>query len=353
MNIEHTSLDSRLGSDLTQRSVPLTDNDRDQGNESRDLSRSSDSTTDRAKNFTLVEEYTANHQSETITRSVPFLSCRLDDNEKELTHQLTQAMFQVTTAQEQNDSFKTYMRSLEFLNVVLVPLRRELYSSVLIQDLPQDTILPLGRMKTTLNSEMTLYGIGRAAGLKKRNGDEVRDFAPLNGIPAPNVLRADNLIPDPENTEYTALFCHRNDQKKSIVMAEVDEVVHALPETTKQILREPRFKTSTPALPTTWSQPCAAFTIKNEKQQLATASHNVKALDPEAEQALFDLNALLNSKKVGKEITLKPGDALIYNNHRMLHGSESHQALSRMWLQSLLLIKAQNSTATNTHLRSI
>lgn len=348
MKINTPKLNTRLGHDLSALDQSLLT-----GRSERPQKDSSTSPTPRKPVFRVVESPSPTEKTESLNQALPFLSCSLDEKELTLTSQLTDAMFKVETAEDQKETFKSYIRSLEFLNAVLLPLSNGAYSSVLIEDLPQDTILPLGRMKTTLNSEMTLYGIGRAAGLKKRNGDEVKDFNPITPLSETGVAAIDSLLPNPEDSAFTALFCHRNDRQTAIQLAEVDEVLTALPTKTRNILKENRFQLSTPSEPNHWSQATAAFFIKNNRQQLATATHNVKGIDAEAQQALFDLNALLNSGKVGKKVILKPGDALVLNNERCLHGSETHRTSNRLWLQTLLLIPADNTVATKNHLRSI
>ena len=270
------------------------------------------------------------------TESRPVLICSLNEEETALTARNSRALLQVNNPHEFAAAAASYTQGLAFLADVLLPFRRGVFSAVHLQGLPTDAVLPAGRDKGGLNSEMNLYGIRRAAGLREPAGEKVRDTPPPAALPDPGARPVDSLVPGAGQAPFTALFCLRNERATPLRVAEIDEVIASLPAHTLEILAAPRFATADPS-GGAWGRSSPVLFESGGRQHLALATRHVKPLDNGAARALRQVDEVLDSGKAGREVLLRPGDALVLANDRVLHGKTTLARAERLWFQTLLL----------------
>ncbi len=133
----------------------------------------------------------------------------------------------------------------------------------------------------------------------------------------------------PYRPRFVVLLCLRGDENAKTTFSSAKNFIGKLDKRTKQILTEPRFTTTidisflnggakdqeiiTPILSGTDEKPVIIFDT-----QL------MRGLDGEAQQALSDLSVAVSQSV--QSVTLRAGDLLVLDNHRVVHGRTSFAA---------------------------
>lgn len=243
----------------------------------------------------------------------------------------------------------THTGEIEYVMVKNLPLDRNLPTP------PSNGKRPAG--KTTFISELTLLQLAKAAGLQpvgyheEHHGALIHQIAPATGREkalssagrVPLGFHTDLAILKPEyRPQYLFLHGLINEGQTPTFITCLDDALRALqihkPKLVS-ILREPRFRIESPAILQVWngkvikSEPRAlVYRSPNGMDEIAANLNAVTATDAEAKDALLKFMEVL--PQVTQEILIAPGTALLFNNHRCLHGRPAIQT-GRRWLQRL------------------
>ncbi|MEB3317832.1 MAG: TauD/TfdA family dioxygenase [Cyanobacteriota bacterium] len=236
-------------------------------------------------------------------------------------------------------------------------------SHLLIDNLPLDPQLPPPPTNgarpagKSCVSESALLQLASACGLRpfgyaeENNGALIHQICPAAGR-GREVSSAGRvalgwhtdlaILREPYRPDFLFLACLRNGAATPTLLAELDDLLDALRlrgPSLVEALREPRFRLESPALLHLWggkslrSEPRALLAPGPLGREVIAANLNtVTATDPEAARALEALQAVL--PEVTRPIVIRPGQALLFNNQRCLHGRPAIQRGER-WLQRL------------------
>ena len=234
---------------------------------------------------------------------------------------------------------------------------------LLIENLPLDPQLPPPPTNgarpagKSWVSESVLLQLANACGLRtfgyveENNGALIHQITPAAGhgkeLSSAGTLALGwhsdlAILREPYRPDFLFLACLRNAAATPTLIAELDDVLDALRPrgpSLVEALRQPRFRLESPALLQLWggkrlrSEPRALLAPGSLGREVIAANLNtVTATDPEAEVALEAFQAVL--PEVTRQIVIRPGEALLFNNQRCLHGRPAIQRGER-WLQRL------------------
>jgi L-asparagine oxygenase len=232
---------------------------------------------------------------------------------------------------------------------------------IMLQNMPIDPVLPSvpidGKRPKTKQwvSEVTLLATAAVACLQplgyqqEKTGQLVHNVAPSNGKEQSNSnegrvpfgYHTDNSILDREHRpEFLMLLGLINHDQIPTSIVLLDDAIQALRNFVphyEQVLRQDRFQLVSPE-----SMNLKGKTILSKYQPLITQGANgvdeiagnlytIKPKDAEAKVALDAFISLLTP--FAKQIVLRPGNLLIFNNHRCLHARAA--ITGQRWLQRL------------------
>lgn len=236
--------------------------------------------------------------------------------------------------------------------------------SLLLRGLPIDESLPdtpvAGQVPTsrpTLDAEKSLLGLAQLMGtpvgyLTEKDGRLVHHVVPMPGGEYTQSNRGSkvfltyhndsmydtSMVFNSHNPDYLLLLCLRADHggEASTMYADAREVCADLSESTRELLRQPRFRMAAPSNYTllihgardgekVWSDPVPVVSGPLLLPEIYLAANGVQALDPQAEQALTEL--LQACERVGERhcVQLQPGDAMLINNRKGVHARTPFQ----------------------------
>ena len=164
----------------------------------------------------------------------------------------------------------------------------------------------------------------------------------------------------PHRPRYLLLLCLRGDDRAQTLLCSVAEIVQQLPLSVRRVLREPRFRTGvdtsfTDGEPTVGSgERCdrplgrAGPVLSGDPDHpMSTFDADLMhGIDDEATASLETFRRLAGDQRV--EVTLRPGDALVVDNHTCIHGRSSFEARydgTDRWLQRSLVVSDLSASA--------
>lgn len=274
--------------------------------------------------------------SQGLIKRDAFVSCALEEHEKKAVNEALAEFYsgvsQHTGVPQFIELQKRYIRSLELLYPVLAPVRTGHFSSLYIEGLPADELASHGRRVLSFHTEMNICGMMRAGGFQFAPHEEIRSYEQSRVLRDLETHLADFLLPNPHAYPFSVLSCLKNEREKTIRLIEIDELVEALDEEDRETLRQRLFSKQEPNHGA-WSQPVPALSIENQRWEFALSTYSLRGLNSSAQRVLTKVQELLNSPSLGREIALKSSDALIINNHRCLHGSQSRESIGDLWIK--------------------
>lgn len=248
-------------------------------------------------------------------------------------------------------------RYSEIISLSDLPIRflhEQIFSSerpfAILKNLPIDTLSNEWEIGPAPIAEALLVGITQALGLhhfgypEEKNGEILQDVFPISGLENTlsnagrikfNLHVESPFLPRIARPEAAALLALNNEAKTATRIAIVEEINSQLPKETVETLCQPyftyrqddsfstnRYTLHTPPSPFLKKidglseSRCAIYTITNNMQ---------------AERAL---NAWMEVAEASAlNIVLKPGELLIFNNYRCVHGRGSVEG--RRWLKRI------------------
>ena len=234
---------------------------------------------------------------------------------------------------------------------------------LLIENLPIDPHLPpcptngVRPAGKSWQSESALLQVANAAGLRpfgyveENNSALIHQITPAAGhgrevssagVAALGFHSDLAILRAPYRPHFLFLAGLRNEASTPTLIAELDDAVAALHQrgpSLVETLREPRFRLESPPLLQLWG----GKSLRSEPRPLiapgplgrdviAANLNSALATDPEAQVALLAFQEVL--PEVTRPIVISPGEALLFNNERCLHGRPAIQRGQR-WLQRL------------------
>lgn len=285
-------------------------------------------------------------------QAIAQLAKLVQDHPQQLTHE---AILQVVKTS--NSSLKSIERSLQLLTTQQIDY-------LVLNNLPRDRNLPepphngaRPLAKSSWVSEVTLLLLAHVSGLEPVGYQEekrdvlIHEISPSLG--SEKILSSTGKVPlgfhtdlailkAPYRPNYLFLYGLINEGHTPTYITLLEDVLQTIRlhhQTMETILKEPRFRVESPASFDIWG----GKVIKSEPRpliykglggldEISANLYAVSALDPEAQQALQYLMSIVPT--LTKEILIAPGKALLFNNHRCLHGRPAISQ-GRRWLQRL------------------
>jgi L-asparagine oxygenase len=236
---------------------------------------------------------------------------------------------------------------------------------MLIDGLPIDEQLPdtpvagtVPKERPSLDSEKSLLGLAQLVGtpvgyLTEKEGQLVHHVVPMQGGEYTQSNRGskvfltfhndsmfdESMVFNSHNPDYLLLLCPRGDHagEARTLYADARLVCAELPPTTRDLLRQPRFRMAAPSNYTllihgakdgekVWSQPVPILSGPAHLPEIYIAANGVQALDPHADEALAAL--LQACQRVGERhsVRLAPGQAMLINNRKGVHARTVFEA---------------------------
>jgi L-asparagine oxygenase len=217
-------------------------------------------------------------------------------------------------------------------------------------------------------SEMSLLSIVLATGLFALAYEEEKEGALIQEI-APQVGREHThsnggTVPLPPHTdlailhrilrpEFLCLLCLFNPSRIPTLVTPLEELLKHLSSSDLEILGSPRFRLKSPISLSlnnrvVESEPRSLIYQWEGRWEISGNLSNAMPVDAKDEEAQFALAALQDTcTECAKPISLNPGEMLLFNNHRVLHGRGTVEA--PRWLQRVYASRSLEALRRATH----
>jgi hypothetical protein len=236
-----------------------------------------------------------------------------------------------------------------------VPVRiiaEQVFSSVtpyaVIRNLPVERLVGDWQVCAAPLTSAVLVGFTRALGLKhfgypeEKKGAILQNVHPIAGRENTlsnagrvnfNLHVESPFLPRAARPEAAALIAINNEAKTATRVAVVEKINARLPEATLEVLRQPLFSyrhdDSFEINGYTLKTPRSPFLKTVDGYEESRCAIFTNAHTPEAESALADWLEAAESEAFN--VVLEPGDMLVFNNYRCIHGRGAVEG--RRWLQ--------------------
>jgi L-asparagine oxygenase len=216
-------------------------------------------------------------------------------------------------------------------------------------------------LKKQFYSEFWLAMVAKALGepigyAQEKNGELFQNIRPKKGQECKIASDSSKITLDlhvengyhPIRPDFLMLYCLRSDrnQKGHTLTVELQDIISLANKDDIDILREKRFKTSVD-----WNfgnidaergtGPLVSVIFgSHSNPMIFWDDEYIIGMDSDAQKALENLRKLLHDHMYG--ILLNPGEIIIYDNYRCLHGRtpfEAHYDGHDRWLQRLLVVR--------------
>ncbi len=224
--------------------------------------------------------------------------------------------------------------------------------ALLIENLPVDPNLPVppqdGRRPSvkTAVSEAVIAGLieGHASILSysnEKSGAPIHEITPVQGLE--HTTSSTGRVPFACHTDAAFLaprFCPRglllfgllNQHDAPTAILPLDYILEAAPHSLVRSLQKPIFRHPSPSSFETSASVIRPIVWRDSEgvARIAVQTHAVLPMNEEAESAISQLRALLDTL-AQERVVLRPGDALLFKNDRVLHGRDAFTGAR--WLQ--------------------
>jgi L-asparagine oxygenase len=235
-----------------------------------------------------------------------------------------------------------------------------LFRGLPVGPLPATPERPTARIEKDMWTEFLLLTIGRSLGqpvgyLPEHGGDVVQNIVPTptNATRQTSTSSKVELLFHtetafhPHRPRYLLLLCLRGDPSAKTTLASIHDAMELLDPGTISVLRQPRFRTATDesfrTLPRTSAAPLgSAMSVISGAQDSPTLVFDADlmvGIDDGASEALDRLSSALQQCHGG--VVLEPGDLLIVDNYRAVHGRTPFAARfdgTDRWLQRSFVV---------------
>jgi L-asparagine oxygenase len=234
-----------------------------------------------------------------------------------------------------------------------------------IGDVPTTPPTPISETPKDHTSERTLLAVASLLGepvgyLPELGGRIVQNLLPVKS----NATRQTSTSSDvtlmwhtetafhPFKPRYLLLLCLRGDPSAQTLLCSIDAILAGLSPATIAVLREPRFRISPDesfldeGSVRTLSAPMSVLKGEHHELEFTFDAELMVGIDAEATEALQAVSAMIDQANTG--IVLEPGDLLIVDNHRAVHGRSRFTARfdgSDRWLQRTFVVSNLDASA--------
>jgi L-asparagine oxygenase len=242
--------------------------------------------------------------------------------------------------------------------------------ALLLRGLPTGTVpatppTPIADTTKDYTSERTLLAVASLLGepvgyLPELGGRIVQNLLPVKSNATRQTSTSSNVTLmwhtetafHPFKPRYLVLFCLRGEPAAQTLLCSIDAIVDGLTPATIALLREPRFRISPDesflgeGSVRTLGEPLPVLRGEHDELEFTFDAELMVGIDDEANAALHDISALIDRGNVG--VVLEPGDMLIIDNHRAVHGRSSFAARfdgTDRWLQRAFVVNSLNDSA--------
>lgn len=246
-------------------------------------------------------------------------------------------------------------RYMEIVSRVGVPIDRlsdRVFQSrrpfAVLRNLPVDPLPEQWEVGPAPLTEAVLVGITHALGLRhfgypeEKNGAILQDVHPISGWEQTlsnagrikfNLHVESPFLPRAARPEAAALIALNNEANTATRLAVVEEINSKLPVEIIERLRQPLFTykhdDSFSMNGYTLHTPCSPFLKEIGGFEESRCGIYTRANGREAEKAVAAWQEV--AEAVALDVVLKPGDILVFNNHRCVHGRGAVEG--RRWLK--------------------
>lgn len=169
-----------------------------------------------------------------------------------------------------------------------------------------------------------------------------RDIQSSSGSSLVLPLHTEDIHQLPYTPDLVVLFCLREEagEEAHTLVLDTRTVVKTLSERLDSLLRQPLFVTEPPpiyaAAANRRAQPVPVLYGNSERAVLRIELNDTRGVSPDAESALEEVKAMCSAAPGLVHLRLRPGEMVILDNHKVLHGrgsfASSYGPRSR-WLQ--------------------
>lgn len=224
--------------------------------------------------------------------------------------------------------------------------------ALLFENLPVDPVLPLppsdGKRppSKTAVSEAVIAGLieGHAAIFaycNEKAGAPIHEITPVSGSEhtsssagrAPFACHTDAAFLAPRfSPRGLLLFGLLNEPSAPTAVLPLDRILAAAPASLIRSLEKPIFRHPSPSSFEISAAVTAPIICRDAhgRAHISVQTHAVQPINEEAQGAIAQLRALLDTVET-ERVVLGPGDALLFKNHRVLHGRDAFSG--ERWLQ--------------------
>ncbi|CAN5689266.1 clavaminate synthase family protein [soil metagenome] len=263
--------------------------------------------------------------------------------------------------------------------------------AVLIKGVPSGAIprtppTPTTRTEKDHVSEFVLLSVARALGEPVGYAPEHGGAIVQNLVPTPEAATRQTstssavelefhteTVFHPHRPHHLLLLCLRGDPAASTLLCSVDQVVAQLPPDVRRVLGEPRFRTGVDEsfigasvgpdhdaahdespLDRPLDRLVSVLSGDPAHPTLTFDADLMHGIDDEADAALAVFASLARAHRIG--VTLEPGDLLVVDNHRSIHGRSAFTARydgTDRWLQRSFVVDSLAPSVDERHGRVI
>jgi L-asparagine oxygenase len=228
-----------------------------------------------------------------------------------------------------------------------------------IGDVPTTPSTPISESPKDDTSERTLLAVASLLGepvgyLPELGGRLVQNLLPVKS----NATRQTSTSSDvtlmwhtetafhPFKPRYLLLLCLRGDPAAQTLLCSIDAILDGLTPDTIAVLREPRFRISPDesflgeGSVRTLSEPRSVLKGDADELEFTFDAELMVGIDAAATAALHAVTAMIERAHTG--VVLEPGDLLIVDNHRAVHGRSRFTARFDgfdRWLQRTFVVR--------------
>jgi L-asparagine oxygenase len=224
---------------------------------------------------------------------------------------------------------------------------------------------PIAETRKDYTSERTLLAVASLLGepvgyLPELGGRIVQNLLPVKSNATRQTSTSSNVTLmwhtetafHPFKPRYLVLFCLRGEPAAQTLLCSIDAIVDGLTPATVALLREPRFRISPDesflgeGSVRTLGEPLPVLRGEDDELEFTFDAELMVGIDDGANAALQAVSALIERSNVG--VVLEPGDMLIIDNHRAVHGRSSFAARfdgTDRWLQRAFVVNSLNDSA--------
>ena len=226
-----------------------------------------------------------------------------------------------------------------------------------VGDLPPTPTAPDEVVDKDATTELALLTVARRMGQPVGYGPEhggriVQNLVPtaatadlqMSTSSRSNLLFHTETAFHPHRPRHLALLCLRGNPEAHTTLASIDDIVARLPAETVEIMRQPRFRTSVDASfldgrMDEYGEPHVLLSGTDDEPTFVFDADLTIGIDADAERVVHAVTVAIEAATTS--VVLEPGDLLLIDNNRAVHGRSPFTARfdgTDRWLQRAFIV---------------